>query len=319
MQKDLLSGASRLEELGMEHERLTEDSYKDADLEHWLREFYVLYGPNNKSRSIPDIWLGVMKNASYVAEATRKNNPGEILEGTAHVFSWLCSVIGRCRYEHNDLEIRSKWQFDRTIEEIIFTKYPRHCPLCLQEECHCPIKRIYYEEANSVARTKIWQDNKPKLKRFQETSVMPQTLTQWSDMFSYIYGEVNYSASLDSICFHFLEEIGEAAGAIFKVRRLSPEYVQESEKEGIYNELADIFSWLFGLFNKVNRMLVGVERFLVTYQVPSKENKETSMPPPISIDTILWKSYSRKGEKYLTCPHCGKNVCECGDAETKEL
>jgi NTP pyrophosphatase (non-canonical NTP hydrolase) len=121
----------------------------------------------------------------------------------------------------------------RSIEELVYRKYPYVCPYCRKcphDESIC--KNIHGEKT---------VDHK-SLKNFyiKNQNKKPKTLDEWQLMFQEIYPRSTYDDNSRSILGLF-EEIGEFAEA-FRVFDRHPKYFA--------GEAADVFSYLMGVANE---------------------------------------------------------------------
>jgi len=278
--------------------RMKLDNHMKATIDNWQAYFYKIFSERNKdfTEGHQFMWLKVIEKATIVGEAIRKNNFNEASRSIARVFCWLC---GFCS-ENKDILGTDK------LSDIIWYKYPRVCSTCAvkinkelikeitsKNGLKCTCDRTADERVNKKVDNEI-------LEGYRELE-KPKALDEWVMMFEAIFGHRLHIQSLDSICFHFLEEVGEVTTALRNYRenemnidrgnvdrallerimgRLrgdDPEYVilklekddriffdacQNLMANSIKEEVADVFSWLSALVIK----LLGNRRCYTEYE-----------------------------------------------------
>lgn len=118
----------------------------------------------------------------------------------------------------------------RSVEELIYRKYPFVCPYCRQVP---HVDRV----CKTVRGTKGTVDHEALRRKYEENShKRPKGITEWQDMFAAIYPR-QIDDSARSVVALF-EELGELAEAV-RVFERHPKYFA--------GEAADVFSYLMGL------------------------------------------------------------------------
>jgi len=120
----------------------------------------------------------------------------------------------------------------RSIEELVFRKYPGVCPYCRSaphNEMQCKLVKGTEETVNHAALREKYREN---------TDRRPVTLDQWREMFAAIYPRQLTDVSSGRSAVGLLEELGELAEAV-RVFHRYPKYLA--------GEAADVFSYLMGL------------------------------------------------------------------------
>ena len=286
---------------------ITKENLETSSLDDWVTEFYEIYKSKDRKRSVSDMWLHLVENASKVAEALRRNEYGMASSELAHVFAWLCSFVAKC--QDTDLEankIDKIYLLDEPFSDIVYKVFENlWCKVCRVSPCHCSVERVRYE---TVERSKI------KLGERLASSIpsgerhkIPPTLDKWVEMFKNIYENSDYGYPIDYICFHFLEEVGEVCRVILGLSRFVGKTEDEltkpdSEelkklKNNLKEELVDVFAWIASLVMKLQFL-----RKVIT----GKEGQ-------IKLSGIVWKEYKSPKENFLHCPkpYCENRPCIC--------
>ena len=201
-------------------------------------------------------WLGFVENAtSRIAEFVRREEHAKALEAVAKAFGWLCCFVKYC-------ESQSTVKLSRPLSEMVWNKYPGVCYYCafsfgkrdltrlspLRCRCLGATSRTDAQKRQALDNRKVAKNHKRR----------PSSVDEWAKMIRDIYGGAHKELPLSTVCLHFLEEVGEVAKALRGIEALRfPEQVDElpSKLEELEEELADVFSWIFGLMNKLDQTL----------------------------------------------------------------
>ena len=288
---------------------ITKENLETSGLDGWVTEFYEIYKNKDRKRSVSDMWLHLVENASKVAEALRRNDLGMASSELAHVFAWLCSFVAKC--QDKDLEannIDKIYLLDEPFSDTVYKLFQNlWCKVCRASPCRCALDRVRYE---TKIRSKI-QIGKRLASSIppDERHKIPPTLDKWIEMFEDIYENSDYGYPIDYICFHFLEEVGEVCRAILALSRFAEKTEDEltgpelNELEGLKNnykeELVDVFAWVASLVMKL--------QFL--YKVITGEEGK------FRLSGIVWKEYKSPKGNFLYCPkpYCENRPCICPD------
>jgi len=176
----------------------------------WMRIFQELYSDPDLKRTPEQIWLAIMAHCSLIGESIRKVNFLDLLKNAAHMFCWLCSYVNKCNQTKN-----SVFSFTEDLSELVSLKYPLVCGHCKEARCHCD-PTIMDEKKDKAA------DYKELLRRRKGifAAVQMYPIDEWQDAFQRIYSEQIHILTLESIGFHFLEEVGEGAMAVRMLSQL---------------------------------------------------------------------------------------------------
>lgn len=265
---------------------INSNNHSEATIEDWQAYFLQLFSKRNEFLTGPFMWLKVIEKATIVGEAIRKNNFNEASISLARVFCWLCAF---CSENKDVLETDN-------LGEIVWYKYPKVCSACVVELNEELMKEI---ESKTALKCRCDQTVEYKVNKHVNNEILdeyrrlskPVKLDEWVEMFCVIYGHRLHIQSLDSICFHFLEEVGEVTTALRNYKELKinidPANVDRNKliklmdplrkndveydllkskkksevefcdgcrkilKDSIKEELADVFSWLCALVIKL--------------------------------------------------------------------
>ena len=283
-----------------------------SNLQDWQSEFFTIYGKKNSERTPTQLWLGLVRHVSKVAEEVRKGNLGTTLqEEIAYTFCWFMGFINWCNISQKD----PKFILHNDLEQIIWNKYPGVCPVCGETKCICPAQRSYIEQLSKEERKNHRKlvEKKLALKRLQKKDEA-FTLIQWKEMIRDIFTESIFSSDMGEICFHLLEEIGEVAQEIFILETIPNENKSDinSHIGKLENELADVFSWLMALVNKVQSYYVMMHKFEDLYEFKSEKLSQVEIPD------IIWNQYFDEELGQLGCQHCKQRECSCTYEDLKE-
>ncbi len=127
----------------------------------------------------------------------------------------------------------------KSIEDLLFRKYPGVCPYCRQKphvESICKNIRGTQQTVNHEELRRFYKKNKSK---------RPVSLDEWMSLFQDIYPRQK-SDQVGRNTLGLLEEIGELAEAI-RVFDVHPKYFA--------GEVADVFSYIMGVANKYDLAL----------------------------------------------------------------
>jgi len=276
---------------------ITLETLDGSALDEWLQEFWYIYGHRDKKLSLDQMWMKAVEDSTKVGEGVRENRAEEVVEYLSKTFCWVVSFIARLFFD-DDISNRFKisqvplsdYKID-SLARLVFFKYPTICPRCLRGSCICPI----LPKAPDVCEA---QD---KLRPARTNNAVPRTMNEFGQMFARIYDTAHFIRSMDEICFHYLEEVGEVARAI---RRLHAEDLALGEtlarRQNLVEELADVVAWTFSLSRKKRAEL---EDFTALVRI------DISSLNLLSLQRMLWKTYGDDKRNLLRCPICGQRPC----------
>jgi NTP pyrophosphatase (non-canonical NTP hydrolase) len=180
-----------------------------------------IYGDRNSSRSKENTFAHFVEVCGMLTVEARQKRRGSFVftDGLCKTLAWYFPLLAK-------LKIRS-------VEELIFRKFPNLCPYCRKsphEEGICKNVRGTDETVDKALVMDAYQ---------QRRALRPGGLDEWQEMFARIYPR-SLSDGPRSILGLF-EELGELAEAV-RVYDVHPQY--------FFGEAADTFSYIMGLANE---------------------------------------------------------------------
>lgn len=206
-------------------------------LNDWQNIFEKIYGKKDRrDYTAADVLLHVQEEAAKIDEALRKGLENEAIVALPFLFCWL---LGFC----NMAKINA--------EKAVWSKYQGICPYCGREkDCMC-----------------ITAETKPKEWIKNPQGKVPESLLEWQEMFTKIYGKINKASWPIQIWLHYHEELGEVSRE-FRLK----------EKIKMEEEFADCFAWFIAFCNRLK----------------------------VSLEDIVWETYPEKcshcGQEECQCP-----------------
>jgi NTP pyrophosphatase (non-canonical NTP hydrolase) len=287
-------------------------SLEEITLEEWSNKIWDLYKVQNEKRKIPDLWLAVVQYVSKIGEGIRKNEYHEVDKGVAHTFCWICVFIKKCNEEPE----LSPFVLKKTFSEILSLKFPGVCGRCANKPCICGLDRILIEADSDKRPTS-------NLSIHRETFDCSNfSLLNWTLMFSTIFGNSIYSSSLEGICFHLMEEVGEVAKVIrdlIELEELPDEEIKKQEilqqranlQLKLMEEIADTFSWLCAISIKMGFLIYGIKRESNAIDSINELASKLNFVKRYFLKCLIqeYENPNKCGEIY--CPKCKLNPCGC--------
>lgn len=239
--------------------------YDKRTIEDWIIILYGIYQEHNRLCNSHELWLQVVNDASQLAETVRRqiirtkvSSEFNVYTQLARLFCRISAFIGRHIYDsesplHHDpiTELMRLKPLDDYIggeeryEKWILWKYPYACPTCGNCPCVCAAYRDIMEDRNNPRYDDFWAKNVEqfvtKKNTYRQNDTGPNekvielcnsTIDDWVNMFYDIYGSGHIDMSLESIGFHFLEEIGEVSDGILCLNEL----FKHKERIGVYRQ-----------------------------------------------------------------------------------
>ncbi len=282
-------------------------SLKNLTLDEWADKFWDLYKDVDSKRGLQEIWLAAVNTTSCAAEGIRNSEFLEVNKGLARTFSWLCAFYKRCSIlpEESSLYIGKKFW------EVIGFKYPSVCGRCVNNQCLCGLNRtvIDFQKTHDLYYGRL-----EKLRGTFDGA--NHTLQKWSRMFTLIFGNTIYSATIESLGFHLMEETGEVARAIRWLVENDRQVKVVNNKDGdmLIEEIADVFSFLNAVAVKASLLYTGI-------QTVELNNVRSNKPIPIEerlnlaeeyfVDAVINEYKNPEDPKEILCRDCKKNPCGC--------
>lgn len=188
------------------------------DLYHMVANIYY---EQNSLRSTAATYAHFVEVCGMLTVHDRKKKKSGIIVETA-----LCKALGWYFPLLAKLKVRS-------VEELIFRKYPWICPYCREaphNDRNCKLVRGTEQTVNHDLVRKFYNSNNGR---------RPVTLNDWQHMFQIIYPRDTEDRGRSTI--GLFEEIGELGEAV-RVFDRHPKYFA--------GEAADVFSYLMGIANE---------------------------------------------------------------------
>ena len=251
------------------------------------------------------MWLFMMEDAASFAEAIRLDNFGDAQKRIARVFGWVCSFVSRCRSEEF-ARTGSAFYLTNSLSLIVWNKYPNVCSTCAQERCVCSVMRSEIEEMSRSERQKHKAKMATTLGAARMRKGRPHTLDGMTRMLGRIYKGAHFNLPIEAIVLHFVEEVGEVASCIRKIREnAGRRNIGEIHKlrSNLEEEIADVISWTASAVLKLDYIL-GASRW---YKTP----KVRPQGAGLKLSKILWKEFMKPRGQYLWCHKCKHRPCRC--------
>ena len=188
-------------------------------IKDWMGIFSELYSEADSKRTPEQMWIAIMAHSSSIGESIRRYNFQELLKYAAHTFCWLCSFINKCNKTKDDI-----FSFNELLCEMVSLKYPLVCGHCRKKPCGCDPA-----EMDEVKDKSTQYEELLELRVGMVESAKEYTIDYWKKVLRDIYGGQVHILPLESIGFHFLEEVGEGAFAVRKLSQLRNIVCKENE------------------------------------------------------------------------------------------
>ena len=221
-------------------------------LDEWAEIFYKKGRKQLKEFSPSDVWLRFVENAgTRIAEFIRDEEYMKSVESLGEAFGWLCCFVKKFSERYEIL----------SLSKIVWDKYPGMCYACADK---IPENEVVKEDYVSCiclgmkGKPTNKQKSERRLEDARKKKKKPESLDDWAGMIKSIYKEAHSILPISAICLHFIEEVGEVTRELYGYDELEKHEATEEElKEKIKKlerEIADAFSWIFGLINKIDQL-----------------------------------------------------------------
>jgi NTP pyrophosphatase (non-canonical NTP hydrolase) len=250
-----------------------------------------------------------------------------------HIFCWYCCFIAKYTIVKvdNDENVTGGYLLDsftsenHNVSRWVLNKYPFACPACGEDVCACPSFRDEVEsrsEGASGGETLIiprWYVRgkalkKAKWKALSETERHPR-LSELENMFRTMYAGSHHDLSLAAVCFHLLEEVGEVGEKLLDIEsmsKISVGDIDEEKRKTVINdlnkelkaELADVFSWICAVVDKLNVIFHSSFPHL---QCTNNNGNHDDGFKYVDLAGLIEAEYFKDGK--LVCPKCKLEKC----------
>lgn len=245
-------------------------TYETRTIEDWIVILYSIYKDHNITSGPYDLWLQAVNDASQLAETIRREIirtkfPSETSVHTqlARLFCRISAFVGRYLYDHQSVgaddpiggglageTLDDYIGGEEKYEKWILLKYPYSCPTCGTCPCVCASYRNIMENRGSKAYSDFWSRKRKKFIHQKERysyvdgdlshatkEMYEKSIDDWVRVFYDIYASSHIEVSLESIAFHFLEEVGEVSDGLLCIDELH----KYRSKVGVYcRDTADL-------------------------------------------------------------------------------
>jgi hypothetical protein len=129
-------------------------------------------------------------------------------------------------------------------------------------------------------------------------------------MFGAVFSDDLRLLTPSEIALHLMEELGEVSDAMIRMYSYSPRTFEGGEPNWrqvkLEAQLADVFSWLFALVEKLNSL----KRFA---RGPETQGREMISPPvkTVTLSGIIWQRYGSDSLRTFCCWKCKLPACDC--------
>jgi len=273
--------------------KLNTTNYASVPIDDWLDFFNGIFQKRNDQLRKENeeytkfMWLKVIEHSTRIAEAIRKRAFFEAVSSVARVFCWTCGFV------QNNSELLEIGGTRPCLSDILWHKYPRVCSYCappMSKHITETIRRRGILPCSCEPSTEDIENKRPESGQLDEYRNAddpnlrpPHSLNDWSNMIGTIYAQRCSLMSLESICFHFLEEVGEVLTMMQMIANFETNFpsgtpVSQIKKKLVFrkffkdiiaqrdakyedfrnlltqslrDEIADVLSWLFSLVKKL--------------------------------------------------------------------
>lgn len=198
------------------------DQMSRLRLDDLYRMIAYIYGEQNALRPVSATFAHFVEVCGMLSILDRKKKREgiDLIDALCKALGWYFPLMAKLRV--------------RSVEEIIYRKYPFACPYCRL----CPHQDLMCKTTKGASST---VDHKALRKRYEANrSRRPSTLDEWQGMFQQIYPRAPDDKARSTL--GLFEELGELAEAV-RVYDRYPKY--------FVGEAADVFSYLMGIANEL--------------------------------------------------------------------
>jgi len=312
-------------------------SYKTGSIDNYVHDAALIWAWDVQ-RPVFDVWCHVLDHAARLGEALRRELYDDAGHEVGRVAVWLISFVAKLRDENKTGHGRL-FHITAPLSHMIWNKYPRCCHTCYGygivlprhrgesvpdwngqlQRCDC-LLRLADVEARSEQLTdeqKEWikRERREYAKKTMPTSPEAFGLDELEKMFCDIFQPAIFAQSVESIGFHFLEEIGEVSEAMtklysFKEKSEATLQLHEARKLEVEEEIADAFAWLFAVSNKLRGIFQLADRAWDRLEPGRKLPFQPRYADAMWVSERIWAEY-RSPEGVFGCRVCHHPKCDC--------
>ena len=291
-----------------------------TSLDEFVDVVASIYSPHDRYRSIWDVWCHTLHHAAGVAEQIRREINDERLYREIADFSlWLFTAVLKLKgkfgqsKDTSEAPLESLVRIQNTCSELLWHRYPKLCPHCSGRKiatgnaddaslgavgpCECLPRqpKIGDEEARRKRLTAV-RNHSEKI-----SGEKPASIDEWQKMFGTIFAKSLTVLSLPDIALHLMEELGETSDAMIRMYSYKETNFRLGEPNwrqlNLEAQLADVFSWLFALVEKLEQ-----ER---------GDREEQRSTESIRLSKIIWDHYGSDDLHTFYCATCKNTLCTC--------
>ncbi len=298
-------------------------------LDDYARVVPKIYGTHDQNRSLWDVWCHTLHHGASVAERIRKETPAdklftEIADFALWLFTAVYKLSGRLGTPKTlgETPVETLIRIESSCSDLVWHRYPRVCHLCyarrmkstrrpgrglgLLDPCDCS------EQAPDCREKNTKRLDSRDLRRFSASnrSRKPKTIDDWQTMFATLFGANIERLSLAEIGLHLMEELGEVSDALVRMYSYTKTDFRFGEpnwrQARLEAQIADVFSWLFTLAEKLSEMSPGRIK-----EKRTRTRAESATAMPLTLSEIIWGRYGSEGLHSFYCPFCRNAICSC--------
>lgn len=249
-------------------------NYDKMTLDEWESYYYNKGIEELNNLTSSQIWMRSVENAgTRVAEFIRREEYRKAIRSLGYALGLLCFFTRRFR---EDYKIGS-------LSEIVWHKYPGMCYGCAGKVSIKARATKEYTPCECLGMQGKDEDE-DTLEFARKNKKKPLALDDWGTMVKEIYEGAHSALPMSAICLHFIEEIGEVTKELFTIESLK-EHKDNEEKmyliiKKLEEEIADAFSWILGLLNKIDHLFAKARDYYA---------KNTGLLP-LKVSDVLYES-----------------------------
>lgn len=256
---------------------------------------------------------------------------------------WLFSFVNKLKYSTKGND--KLFSLQRDIYEILLNKYPNCCPACFGvdialpikngvkdkswldswkgeiQPCSCLVRLSEVEVRNQQLEIEDKIYIKKKLREYANKHIYSKrknfSLSYFQDMYKKVFDSNIFVTSIESIGFHLLEEIGEIAESLSRIytyenkKKVNAEF-HEVKLMNLENEIADAFSWIFALSNKLKDTFSLADRTIKKLAPTLDRVITVNFEKYALLNEIIWDTYGNNEIGVLGCQDEHMNpICKC--------
>ncbi len=285
-------------------------------LDDYARVVPRIYGTHDQNRSIWDVWCHTLHHGAAIVERIRKKAPPEkLLTEIADFALWLFTVVHKLSGRPGKSKTPAEGAAETLIRisgscsDLVWHRYPGVCHICyarrgksgrkaqtragILDPCDC----LVHSPDRRDKKTK--RTHSSDLYRFAESTRMrkPKTINDWQVMFAGVFSANIEHLSSVEIGLHLMEELGEASDAMVRMYSYTKNDFRAGEPNWrqlrLESQIADVFSWLYGLVVKLSAQA------------------EFNSVEPVTLSQVIWRRYGSDRLQSFRCPACDNSVCSC--------